>query len=362
MKTYGVIMAGGGGTRFWPLSRKERPKQLLNLSGKDIMVNETIDRIAASVGKDNIFIVTNETQAQLMKTETAGRMAPERILAEPAARNTAACIGYAAMEIVKKYEDGIMCILPSDQFVKNTEEFTKVMDAAILAAEETDMLVTIGIEPTFPATGYGYICTEKSSAAKIGETGKEYRTVKEFVEKPDEETAKAYLASGNYAWNSGMFIWKASTILKKFEMLLPDIYACLVKIGDAMGTADEMRVIGEIYPEIPKISIDYGIMERSRDVLMIAGDFGWNDIGSLDMLGIMKQEDENGNVIYGEQINLDTKNCILYGKDKLIATIGVENLIVIQEKDAILICDKNRAQEVKNVVDRLASEGKDRYL
>lgn len=362
MKTYGVIMAGGGGTRFWPLSRKERPKQLLNLSGKDIMVNETIDRIAASVGKDNIFIVTNETQAQLMKTETAGRMVPERILAEPAARNTAACIGYAAMEIVKKYEDGIMCILPSDQFVKNTEEFTKVMDAAILAAEETDMLVTIGIEPTFPATGYGYICTEKSSAAKIGETGKEYRTVKEFVEKPDEETAKAYLASGNYAWNSGMFIWKASTILKKFEMLLPDIYACLVKIGEAMGTADEMRVIGEIYPEIPKISIDYGIMERSRDVLMIAGDFGWNDIGSLDMLGIMKQEDENGNVIYGEQINLDTKNCILYGKDKLIATIGVENLIVIQEKDAILICDKNRAQEVKNVVDRLASEGKDRYL
>ena len=266
------------------------------------------------------------------------------------------------MEIVKKYEDGIMCILPSDQFVKNTEEFTKVMDAAILAAEETDMLVTIGIEPTFPATGYGYICTEKSSAAKIGETGKEYRMVKEFVEKPDEETAKEYLASGNYAWNSGMFIWKASTILKKFETLLPDIYACLVKIGEAMGTSDEKHVIEEIYPEIPKISIDYGIMEHSTDVLMIAGDFGWNDIGSLDMLGIMKPENEDGNVCYGEQINVDTKNCILYGKDKLIATIGVENLIVIQEKDAILICDKNRAQDVKNVVDRLGEEGKEKYL
>lgn len=362
MKTYGVIMAGGGGTRFWPLSRKERPKQLLNLSGNDLMVNETIDRIAASVGKDNIFIVTNETQAQLMEKETVGRMEPERILAEPAARNTAACIGYAAMEIVKKYEDGIMCILPSDHFVKDTEEFTKVMNAAIMAAEETDMLVTIGIEPAFPATGYGYICTEQGSGTAIGKTGKQYHKVKEFVEKPDEETAKEYLASGNYAWNSGMFIWKASTILKKFEQLLPDIYACLVKIGEAMGTPGEKRVIWEIYPEIPKISIDYGIMERSKDVLMIAGDFGWNDIGSLDMLGIMKQKDEMGNVLYGEQINLDTKNCILYGKDKLIATIGVENLIVIQEKDAILICDKNRAQDVKHIVDKLATEGKEKYL
>ncbi len=355
-------MAGGGGTRFWPLSRKECPKQLLNLSGKDIMVNETIDRIAASVGKENIFIVTNETQAMLMQKETAGRMDPARILAEPAARNTAACIGYAAMEIVKKYEDGIMCILPSDQFVKDSEEFTKVMDAAIRTAEETDMLVTIGIAPTFPATGYGYICTENGDGTDIGETGKRYHKVKEFVEKPDEETAKEYLASGNYAWNSGMFIWKASTILKKFEQLLPDIYACLVEIGEAMGTDAEAGVIQKIYPEIPKISIDYGIMERSRDVLMIAGDFGWNDIGSLDMLGIMKEEDKNGNVCYGEQINLDTKNCILYGKDKLIATIGVENLIVIQEKDAILICEKSRAQDVKNVVDMLDNDGKVQYL
>ncbi len=362
MKTYGVIMAGGGGTRFWPLSRKERPKQLLNLSGKDIMVNETIDRIAMSVGKENIFIVTNETQAQLMKTETAGRMSEEKILAEPAARNTAACIGYAAMEIVKKYEDGIMCVLPSDQFVKDEEEFTKVMNAAIAAATETDMLVTIGISPTFAATGYGYICTEKESAAQIGNTGKQYLKVKEFVEKPDEETAAEYLASGNYAWNSGMFIWKASTILKKFETLLPDIYACLVEIGEAMGTPGEAAVIQRIYPEIPKISIDYGIMERSKDVLMIAGDFGWNDIGSLDMLGIAKPADENGNVVYGEQIHLDTKNCILYGRDKLIATIGVENLIVIQEKDAVLICDKNRAQDVKKLTDMLVSDGKEQYL
>jgi len=366
MKKYGVIMAGGGGTRFWPLSRRERPKQLLNLSGNDIMVNETIDRIAASVGKENVFIVTNETQAKLMKTETAGRVDEARILAEPAARNTAACIGYAAMEIVKKYEDGVMCILPSDQFVKNTDEFTKVMDAAIEAAQQTDMLVTIGIRPTFPATGYGYIATESeadgAAATPIGQTGKTYRKVKEFVEKPDLETAEGYVASGNYAWNSGMFIWKASTILKKFETLLPDIYACLVEIGDAMGTPEEAEVIQRVYPRIPKISIDYGIMERSPDVLMLEGDFGWNDIGSLDMLGIAKAADEKGNVLYGQQINLDTENCILYGTDKLIATIGVKDLIVVQEKDVVLICDAKRAQDVKNVVGILETEGKDNYL
>lgn len=366
MKKYGVIMAGGGGTRFWPLSRRERPKQLLNLSGKDIMVNETIDRIAASVGRENVFIVTNETQAKLMRTETAGRVDEARILAEPAARNTAACIGYAAMEIVKKYEDGMMCILPSDQFVKDTQEFTKVMDAAIEAAEQTDMLVTIGIRPTFPATGYGYIATKSEEdgavLVEIGQTGKVYREVKEFVEKPDFETAQDYVSSGNYAWNSGMFIWKASTILKKFKTLLPDIYEYLLEIGDAMGTPAEVEVIQRVYPQIPKISIDYGIMERSRDVLMLEGDFGWNDIGSLDMLGIAKSADANGNVQYGEQVNLDTENCILYGTDKLIATIGVKDLIVVQEKDVVLICNTERAQDVKKVVEILKEEGKEHYL
>lgn len=362
MKIYGVIMAGGGGTRFWPLSRKERPKQLLNLSGKDIMVNETIDRIATVAGREDIFIVTNTTQAELMKRETEGKMLPDHILAEPAARNTAACIGYAAMEIVKKYEDGIMCIVPSDHFIKDAEEYAAVMKAAVKAAEETDMLVTIGLSPTFPATGYGYIKTVPGSEQEIAETGKCYFKVEEFVEKPDEETAGTYLADGNYTWNSGMFIWKASTILKKFEELLPDIYSCLEEIGAAMGTEREAEVINRVYPEIPKISIDYGIMERCRDVITIAGDFGWNDIGSLDMLGVVKEADENGNVLYGEQVNLDTRDCIIYGTDKLIATIGVDNLIVVQTGDAVLVCQKDKAQDVKKIVDVLQEKKRDNYL
>lgn len=362
MKKYGVIMAGGGGTRFWPLSRKERPKQLLNLSGKDVMVNETIDRVIPSVGEGNVFIVTNVSQAELMQEETKGRLKPDHILAEPAARNTAACIGYAAMEIIKKHGDGVMVVLPSDHFIKDTEEYTRVLDAAIEAAQTKDALVTIGIRPTFPATGYGYIKAQSGSRAAIGTTGKEYYKVEEFVEKPDEETAKKYLEAGNYTWNSGVFIWKASVILKRFEALLPDVYECLTQIGDAMGTEQEKQVLWQVYPTIPKISVDYGIMERSKDVITIAGDFGWNDIGSLDMLDIVKGEDENGNVLYGEQVNVDTKNCIVYGEDKLIATIGLDNLIIVQTKDAVLVCEKSKAQDVKKVVDILTENGLEQYL
>ena len=236
MKRYGVIMAGGGGTRFWPLSRQAMPKQMLNLSGKDRMINETIDRLHGTVEKEDIFIVTNEKQAAKMLECVDGRIAKDHILAEPSARNTAACIGYAAMEIVKKYGDGIMCIFPSDHFIKNEPEFTKILNQAVQAAEEQDKLITIGIAPTFPSTGYGYIKFDKNENAIA-------RKVEEFKEKPDYETAKAYVESGNYAWNSGMFVWKASTILEKFAELLPDIYACLTTIGDAMKTPDEDRVI-----------------------------------------------------------------------------------------------------------------------
>lgn len=363
MKRYGVIMAGGGGTRFWPLSRKERPKQLLNLSGKDFMINETLDRLSSAVERENMFIVTNVSQAELMKKETEGKLWKDHILSEPAARNTSACIGYAAMEILRKYGDGIMCVLPSDHFVKDEEEFKNVLEAAMAAAEQTDALITIGIEPSFAATGYGYIKSKQGSGTSIGDiNNKNYSIVEEFVEKPDEETAKKYIKSGDYLWNSGMFIWKASTILSYMEWLLPDVYHCLSEIGDAMGTEKEQETIEKIYPLIPKISIDYGIMEKADNVLVIPGNFGWNDIGSLDMLCLMKEADENGNVRYGETLCEDSSNCIIYGTDKLVATMGLENMIVVQTKDAVLVCPKDRAQEVKTIVDQLAEQGRERYL
>ena len=354
MKTYGVIMAGGGGTRFWPLSRQANPKQLLNLSGKDLMVNEAIDRLSKTADKADIFIVTNKTQVEKMLEATNGRIQKNHILSEPSARNTSACIGYAAMEIVKKYGDGIMVITPSDAYIKNDEEFTRILGIAVKAAEEKDALVTVGITPTFAATGYGYIKFQKS--------GEKVLKVLEFKEKPDEETAKKYVESGEYAWNSGMFIWKASTILKKFEKYLPEIYEDLQKIGDAMNTADELKVIEEIYPKINSISVDYGIMEKADDVYVVPGEFGWNDVGSFDMLGVLHKGDEKGNIKIGDQINIDSKNCITYSSGRLVATIGLENVVVIETGDAVLVCDKNKVQDVKNVVEQLKKDGRNELL
>ena len=354
MKTYGVIMAGGGGTRFWPLSRQTTPKQLLNLSGKDLMVNEAIDRLSKTADKNDIFIVTNKTQVAKMLEATNGRVQKNHILSEPSARNTAACIGYAALEIIKKYGDGIMVITPSDAYIKNESEFTRILGIAVKAAEEKDALVTVGITPTFAATGYGYI--------KFQKTGESVLKVLEFKEKPDEATAKKYVESGEYAWNSGMFIWKASTILKNFERFLPDIYADLQKIGDAMNTANELKVIDEVYPKITSISIDYGIMEKTDNVYVVPGEFGWNDVGSFDMLGVLHDADENGNIKIGDQINVDTKNCITYSSGRLVATIGLENVVVIETGDAILVCDKNKVQDVKKVVEQLKAAGRTELL
>lgn len=355
MKTYGVIMAGGGGTRFWPLSTKAEPKQFLNLSGRDILVNETIDRQLTFIDREDIFIVTNQTQAELMLARTQGRIKKDHVLAEPAARNTAACIGYAAMEIIKKHGDGVMCIFAADHHIRDEQEYIRVMREAVRTVEETDALVTIGIHPTFPSTGYGYI---RNSAVE----GKNYHKVEEFVEKPDLETARSYVEAGCYAWNSGMFVWKASTILTYFQELLPDIYACLVEMGEAMGTQKEREVIERVYPVIPKISVDYGIMERAKGVLMLEGDFGWSDVGSWDTLDTVRQRDENGNIATGDTLLLDTKNCVVYGKNKLIATVGVQDLVVVEGDSAVLVCPLQDAQRVKQIVEQLERSGKERFL
>ena len=335
MKAYGVIMAGGGGTRFWPLSRADRPKQFLNLSGKNTMVVDTANRLSKVADKDDIFVVTNVKTVDATKEQTKGILRPDHILGEPVARNTAACIGYAAMEIVKKYEDGIMVIVPSDHFIKDEEQFALVLSKAIYTAEETDRLVTVGIKPTFPSTGYGYI---KYNADTEGAA----KDVEEFVEKPDLETASEYVDSGEYAWNSGMFIWKASTILRYFERLLPDIYRYLVRIGEALGTEKEQEVIEEVYPEIPKISIDYGIMERADNVMMLEGDFGWNDVGSFDAFDQIHDRDADGNVVMALASMIDSQDNVLYSTvdGHLIATLGVKDLVVAHTKVKEALCSK----------------------
>lgn len=352
MNVYGVVMAGGGGTRLWPLSTRKKPKQFLNLSGKETLVNEALDRLAG-VARET-FIVTNAAQAQEMLSQTAGRVAEDHILREPAARNTAACIGYAAMTILKKYGDGIMCVVPSDPYIRDEEGFRQTLRQAVSAAEETDALVTIGIRPTFPSTGYGYI---RNAAVE----GKPWHRVEEFVEKPDEETAKRYLAEG-YAWNSGMFIWRASTILSWFKRLLPDIYACLERLAEGFGTEREEEILWEIYPKIPKISVDYGIMERADHVLMIPGDFGWSDVGGWDAFDALKERDENGNIAVGKTLLLDSRGCTAYSVDRLIAAVGVRDLIIVQAGKSVLVCPASEAQRVKEIVETLAEKGEDAYL
>lgn len=354
METYAVIMAGGGGTRFWPLSRQNMPKQLLNLSGSDVMINETIKRFETIINPNNTYIVTNKTQSEIMKNILLPEMPRKNILSEPSARNTAPCILYAAMHIYEQYGDGIMCVFPSDHYITDEDGFKNVLDEAVKIAKETKSIVTIGIKPTFASTGYGYIKRDI-------ESGNTYK-IDKFVEKPNLDKAKQYLQSGNYYWNSGMFIWKLSVIIEAFKRFLPRIYNELQKISGKYGTEEGIELLEQIYPKLDNISVDYGILERTDNALVITGDFGWNDVGSWDALGAVFPSDEQGNIIKADHMGVDTKECIIYGDKKLIATVGLNNVVIVDTDDAILVCDKDKAQNVKQIVDKLKALGRKELL
>ncbi len=355
MSIFAVVMAGGGGTRFWPLSRKSHPKQLLNLTGKDVMVNETIKRLLPVVKTENIFIVTAATQAEGVSAVTKGLIPMENILVEPAARGTAACIGYAALKIQKRCGEGVMVVTPSDAYIKDEAEFARVVALAAKTAQEVNAPVTIGIKPTFPATGYGYL------RAGAGEKTHRKNGVKKvlcFAEKPDFPTAKGYVESGEYLWNSGMFVWKTSVALDRIKRHLPNLYQGLQVIEKSVGTDEEKVVTDREYPLLESISIDYGVMEKSSDILTVEGDFGWNDVGSLDALGAIHNPDEKGNVTVGDVVTLESEDCVAYASTRTVTLLGVEGLIVVETPDAILACPKDRAQDVKKMVDELQKMGK----
>lgn len=357
MEVFGVIMAGGGGTRFWPVSRQRRPKQLLNMTGKDLLINETIDRLAHTVAKENLFAVTNAAQAPALAQATAGRLREDRLLIEPCGRDTAACVGYAAAYICAKFGDGIMVVTPSDAYIRDADAFGRTLTAVIREAERSDRLMTIGIRPTFASTGYGYIHFS-------GETGG-IRSVLQFREKPDLQTARRYIESGAYAWNSGMFIWRAGRILEQFRRLAPDIYAKLEEIGASIGTPAERETLERIYPSIRRVSVDYAIMEdsaREGCVAMAEGDFGWSDVGNWDTLDAVRAPDADGNVVVGNVRTLDTAGSVLYGGQRLIAAIGLKDIIAVDTEDALLLCDKAHVQEIKRMVEALRADGLDSLL
>jgi mannose-1-phosphate guanylyltransferase len=360
MEKYGVIMAGGGGTRFWPLSRVSTPKQFLNITGEDSMINDTIRRIIDIIPPDKILIVTNKAQEKMLNEVVMEQIPRENILVEPVGRNTAACVGYAALVIKQRSGAAVMGVFPSDHYIKNTADFQRVLTAACDVAENADKIVTMGITPTFPSTGYGYIKYDRNSAIPAGEkTGYE---VLEFVEKPDGVKARAYLDSGNYLWNSGMFVWKTSLILASFERFLPRLYRKLITLEPYIGAPEERAMLEEVYPTLPDISIDYGVMERAEDVVVIPGDFCWNDVGCWDSLGSVFPPDEKGNIAKGDFIDIETKNSILYSNHRLIAAVGLEDMIVVETSDALLVCPKKKAQDVKKVVDELKNMGREELL
>ena len=356
MKITALIMAGGKGERFWPRSRKNYPKQFLCLTGDGrTMIQQTVDRIRPLVELEDIFISTNKKYLNTV-IEQLPEIPKENILCEPVGRNTAPCIGLGAVHVRKKYDDAIMLVLPSDHLIKYKGMFINVLKDAIRVAEEGDSLVTLGITPNAPETGYGYIKFNPE------ETREAAFKVDRFVEKPDSAKAKEYLESEEYLWNSGMFIWKASTILHSMEEHLPEIYEGLLKIEDAIGTEDEEMVLNGVFDVIPSESIDYGILEKEDSIYVFAGTFGWDDVGSWLAVERMKPLNDSGNVVEGNTMTVNVKNCIIEGSDKLIAMIGVRDLIVVDTKDATLICAKDSTADIKKIVENLRICNREEYL
>ena len=354
-----VIMAGGKGERFWPKSRMNMPKQFLSLTddGKS-MIQHTVERLKGLVDIQNMYIVTNEIYKDLV-LEHIPDIPKENIIIEPVAKNTAPCIGLAAIHIAKKNPDSKMIILPSDHLIKFNEIFIDTLKIALDVVEKGDNLATIGITPNYPETGYGYINFTKGESFK--DSANIYEVLR-FVEKPNLEKAKEYLTSGEYLWNSGIFVLKASTILKNFKEYLPEIYEGLQKIGESINTGKYEEVLKKEFPNLPSESIDYGIMEKAKNIYVIPGNFGWDDVGSWLSLERINKTNQDGNVITGNVISIKTKNTIIQGSDKLIATIGLEDIVIVDTDDVTLICHKDNTQEVKEIINNLKICNRNEYL
>lgn len=324
-KVYAVIMAGGSGERFWPRSRRKLPKQFLSIVSKKNMLDETISRIKGIIPEDRVYIVTNKGHVPFVKRY-------KNIIPESISRNTAPCIALSANIIRRKDPEGIMIVLPADHYIKDVQRFQSTIKKAVEIANSMDVLVTLGIRPRSPHTGYGYIKKGQSLGGGL------YK-VSRFTEKPDLKTAKKYVASGDYLWNSGMFIWKISTILEEIDRYLPNILK---------GTK--------------KISIDYGVMEKTGRAVVLEAGFNWDDVGNWASLDKHIKKDREGNIIQGNVLCKDVDNSTIITDSPLVAAIGLTDVVVVGSKDAVLICPKDRAEEVKDIVGILKNERLRRYL
>jgi mannose-1-phosphate guanylyltransferase len=358
---YCVIMAGGIGARFWPMSRTSHPKQFIDVLGSgETLIQQTFNRLTRLCPPENILIVTNGIYKDLVM-EQLPDITEEQVLCEPMRRNTAPCIAYANYKILKKNPDACVVVAPSDHIILKEEEFANTLLSALKAAEENDWLLTLGIKPSRPDTGYGYI---QYNEGEVYDNDKLIRQVKTFTEKPNLELAQTFLDSGDFLWNSGIFVWSLKSIMKSFSENLPEVDELFSKGMDAYNTPEEDAFINKTYPVCKNISIDYGVMEKAKNVYVRISDFGWSDLGTWGSLHENRSKDEKDNAISGNNVmTYNTEDCIIHmPKDKLVVVNGLKDFIVVEEEGTLLICRKSDEQQIRQIVNDVKMEKGDKYV
>lgn len=350
---YAVVMAGGSGTRFWPQSRRNRPKQLLALAGPETMLQSTVGRIASLVPGERTLIVTSErlceeTQRQLPAVDARS------ILKEPCGRNTAPCIGWAALQLLRSDPDAVMLVTPADHVIRPEEAFTAAVQQAVKIVErDPEVLVLFGVKPTYPATGYGYI----ERGERLSQESAAFR-VQKFREKPDSATAQVFLSTGRFFWNCGIFVWKAATIVELLRRLEPEMMQRLQTIVEASDGSDAAAVVAREFPKVKSISIDFAVLEKAEHVCVLPAEFDWDDVGSWRSLERLLGQDADGNTVDGPFVSYESTGCIVRSVgDHLVAAIGVENLIIVHTPDATLVANKNDENAIRKLVELLEASG-----
>lgn len=354
---YAVIMAGGSGTRFWPLSRRKHPKQLLELFGRGTLLGQTVARIRDFIPPARTYIFTNE----VVRSEVARRLPGiprAQIVAEPAARNTAPTIGLAAHEILARDRDGLMVVLPSDHVILKPAAFRRALRTACRLAAVEGRSVTLGLRPTRPDTGYGYV---RLGPLQARAGGQGVYQVEKFTEKPPLRLARRYLASGRYLWNGGMFIWRASTLIANLERYKPEMARALARIAAAGGVRNR-ATLRRLYPRLEKISIDYALMEKLSDLFAVAADLAWSDVGSWAVAYELEAKDREGNVKPKASVGIDSHGNLIVSPRKVVVTVGVHNLVIVETDDALLVCARERSQDVGKAVQELERRGLEKLL
>ena len=358
---YCIIMAGGIGARFWPMSKTSHPKQFIDILGTGkTLLQQTFERLLKICPKENIYIVTNEIYKEMVLNQLEG-ISENQVLCEPMRRNTAPAIAYAAYKIKEKNPDANLVVAPSDHIILKEDIFTDVILSAINAASKNDWLLTLGITPSRPDTGYGYI--QYCDTTPFPDD-KRTKKVKTFTEKPNLELAMTFLLSGDFLWNSGIFVWSLKSILDAFGKYLPDVDSIFRDGSGKYNTKDETAFINRVYPVCKNISIDYGVMEKADNVYVLASDFGWSDLGTWGSLFDIRQKDDNNNAIVGKNVlTFDSKNCIVnMPEDKLVVMQGLDDFIVVEDEGILLLCRKQDEQNIREIVNKVKIEKGDRFV